>query len=118
MSINYQLIGHRIREYRCRQNLRQDTVAWDAEISVSYLSCIENGMKQASLKSLARIADALNTSLETLLFGEISFYKEDELQELTAILKECGEIEQNIIMDAVLNTAAAIKRSLRTSGLL
>ena len=66
MSINYQLIGQRVREYRCGQNLRQDALAWDAEISVSYLSCIENGVKQASLGSIVRIASALNVSVESL----------------------------------------------------
>ena len=118
MSINYQLIGHRVREYRCRQQLRQETVAWDAEISVSYLSCIENGIKQASLSSFSRIADALNVPLETLLFGTMSYSEEDAFQNLFAIIYDCGEIEHRIIIDTVLSTATAIKRGLRTSGLL
>ena len=116
MSINYQLIGQRVREYRCRQHLRQDALAWDAEISVSYLSCIENGVKQASLGSIVRIAGALNVSVESLLFGDMA-YEDDDFQELYAVLNGCGEIEQAIIMDAVLGTAVAVKRSLRTNGI-
>jgi Uncharacterized protein conserved in bacteria len=118
MSINYQLIGNRVREHRCRQRLKQEALAWDAEISISYLSGIENGNKQASLLAFSRIADALNVSLEMLLFGEISDCEEDAFQELYAIIYDCGEIEQNIIMDAVLSTATAVKRGLRSSGLL
>lgn len=118
MSINYQLIGKRVREHRCRQHLRQDTLAWDAEISVSYLSCIENGIKQASLGSIVRIAEALNVTVDCLLFGEVSYDEVYEFQELYAVLNGCGEIEQRIIMDAVLGTAVAMKRSLRANGIL
>ena len=116
MSIDYQLIGQRVREYRCRQHLRQDALAWDAEISVSYLSCIENGVKQASLGSIVRIAEALNVSIERLLFGEI-VYEDDVFQELYTVLNGCGETEQAIIMDSMLGTAVAVKRSLRTNGI-
>ena len=118
MSIDYQLIGRRVREYRCRQHLRQDALAWDAELSVSYLSLIENGVKQASLGSIVRIAGALNVSVDTLLFGELSRDEDSEFQELYAVLNGCGEIEQRIIMDAVLGTATAVKRSLRARRFL
>ena len=117
MSINYQLIGQRIREYRGQQQLRQDALAWDAEISASYLSSIENGVKQASLNSIIRIAGALNVSVEYLLFGDI-IHEDNDIKKLYAVLNGSGEIERRIIMDTVLSTAMAIKKSLRISGLL
>jgi len=117
MSINYQLIGQRVREHRCKQHLRQEALAWEAEISVSYLSCIENGVKQASLGSIVRIAAALNVTVESLLFGD-RVHKDGEFHELHAVLNGCEEIERTIIMDAVFGMAVTLKKSLRSSGLL
>ena len=116
MSINYQLIGQRVREHRCRQHLRQEALAWEAEISVSYLSCIENGVKQASLGSIVRIAAALNVTVESLLFGARAYV--DEFHELYAVLNGCEEVERKIIVDTVMGTAVALKKSLRANGLL
>ena len=117
MSINYQQIGKRIKECRCQKNLKQDALAWNAEISTSYLSCIENGAKKASLGSIIRIAKALNVSVEYLLFGETT-HEDGAYRKLQAILYDCGQTEHDIIMDSVLGTAIAIKRSLRVNGLL
>ena len=118
MLIDYNLIGRRVREYRCRQNLRQDDLAWDAEISVPYLSCIENGAKQASLGTFSRIAEALNITLYYLLFGDLTFGEDNEFHQLSELLNDCGEVERKIIMDILLGTAVAAKRSLRESEVL
>jgi len=116
MSINYQLIGQRIKDCRSQQHLKQDALAWNAEISSSYLSCIENGAKKASLGSLVRIAKALNVSVEFILFGE-KVYEDDSCRKLHAVLYDCGKIEKTIIMDTVLGAAMAVKRSMRTNRL-
>ena len=112
MSINYQQIGKRIKECRRQQNLKQDALAWNAEISASYLSCIENGVNTASLGSIIRIAKALNESVEYLLFGETDS-EDGAYRKLHAILYDCGQTEHDVIMDSVLGTAIAVKRSLR-----
>ena len=113
MSINFNLVGQRVREYRCGQSLRQDELAWNAELSVPYLSRIENGAKVASLRTIVRIADALNVSANILLFGEMADDEKEEFHELAAILSDCAETERSIIMETVLGTATALKRSLR-----
>jgi transcriptional regulator with XRE-family HTH domain len=113
MSINFNLIGQRVKEYRCGQRLRQEELAWEAELSVPYLSGIENGAKQASLKAITRIANALNVTVEHLLFGEIPCADNDEFQALSAILNGCEETERSIILHTIIGTAAALKRSLR-----
>ena len=118
MTINFQLIGQRVKEYRCRQNLKQDELAWDANLSAPYLSCIENGVKQASLGSLVRIADALNVTIDYLLFGDISQGEDNNFRRLSAIISDCDEAERRIIMDAVTGTAEAVKRSLRENEVL
>jgi transcriptional regulator with XRE-family HTH domain len=113
MSINFNLIGQRIREYRCALRLRQEELAWEAELSVPYLSGIETGAKQASLRTIIRLANALNVTVDYLLFGAMSRDETDKFQELSGVLNGCDETEFCIIMDTVIGTAAALKRSFR-----
>ena len=117
MSINYQLVGKRIKECRNEQHIKQDALAWNAEISASYLSCVESGKNKVSLGAIARIAEALNVSLEFLLFGD-KVYVDNPYRKLHAVFHDCSEMEQKIIMDAVLGIAIAIKRSLRLNMVL
>jgi len=118
MSIDYRLIGQRIKEQRKRQNIRQDALAWDSELSATYLSCIENGVKKASLNSLVRIAGALKVSVDFLLFGEKGYIEGVILPELYALLNECEEIEKKFIIDVLLSTATAVKHGLRINGVI
>ena len=117
MPLNYQCIGQRVKEYRIRQHLRQEDLAGDVDFSVSYLSCIETGKKKPSLNIIVRIAEALDVTVECLLFGDIAF-EDDELHELKAVLNGCSENAQKVIKDAVLGTAEALKKSLRINGLV
>jgi len=116
MSINFQLIGQRVRAYRCRRNLNQQGLAWDAQLSVPYLSRIENGEKQASLGSIIKIAAALGVTVDSLVFGTITYSEEYDFRTLSALLSDCSDVERRIIMDVALETAAAIKRSLRDNN--
>ncbi|TLQ01422.1 helix-turn-helix transcriptional regulator [Nesterenkonia salmonea] len=56
-------IGEAIRRRRKDARLTLTRVARRADISVSHLSNIENGLSIASLPLLAKVAAALNTSL-------------------------------------------------------
>lgn len=52
------------------KGMTQKTLARKIGISVTYLSEIENGKSKPSLKLLARIAAALNVSINDLLGGD------------------------------------------------
>jgi hypothetical protein len=52
-------------------------------------------------------------TVDNLLFGEKPYSENGEFQELSGVLNGCDEIESDIIMDAVVGTAAALKLSLR-----
>jgi len=114
MTINYQLIGQRIKKCRNEQHIKQDDLAWNAEISASYLSSVENGKGKISLGAITRIANALNVSVDFLLFGD-RVHVDNPYQKLHAIFHDCSETEQQIIMDTILGTAIATKRSLRAN---
>lgn len=66
----------KIQKYRIAQGLTQENLAERVDLSVSYISEIENGKKRPSLKTLEKIAAALDVSLVSLM-GEDS--KKDRL---------------------------------------
>lgn len=61
----------KIQKYRIAQGLTQENLAERVDLSVSYISEIENGKKRPSLKTLEKIAAALDVSLVSLM-GEDS----------------------------------------------
>ncbi|MCU0783344.1 MAG: helix-turn-helix domain-containing protein [Verrucomicrobia bacterium] len=62
-------MGDRLREYRKRAKLTQETLAEKAELSVVFISLLENGWRTISLDSLLRIARVLDVELEDLVHG-------------------------------------------------
>jgi transcriptional regulator with XRE-family HTH domain len=63
------VLGDRLREYRKRAKLTQETLAEKAELSVVFISLLENGWRTISLDSLLRIARVLDVELEDLVHG-------------------------------------------------
>ena len=60
MSINYKVLGKRIREVRKRNGLSQATLAERVDKTPSYISYIESGIKSMSLDTIFLIANALD----------------------------------------------------------
>lgn len=62
-------IGQRIKQLRLLNDYTQAEFAEAIDISVNFLSEIENGKKGLSQDSLAKISQQLDTSTDYLLFG-------------------------------------------------
>ena len=63
-------IGQRIRQLRLLHDYTQAEFAEQIDISINFLSEIENGKKGLSQETLAKICRQLNTSADYILFGE------------------------------------------------
>jgi len=68
------LLGRRIKEERKKKGMTQEKLAELSGISNNFISYIESGNKNASLKTIKKIADALEITLSDL-FREISVSK-------------------------------------------
>jgi transcriptional regulator with XRE-family HTH domain len=77
-------IGKTIKNVRKKKGLKLRELSERTGISISFLSDIENGRSNPSVKRLKRIADGLGTTLKYLLEGEGSIhdYDMDELKQL------------------------------------
>jgi transcriptional regulator with XRE-family HTH domain len=65
-DINRQ-IGNRIRKLRKGKGLSQEDLGAKADLHYTYIGAVERGEKNCSIKTLEKIADALNTNLPDLV---------------------------------------------------
>jgi transcriptional regulator with XRE-family HTH domain len=66
MATIYEKLGSRIRLLRKQQHLSQEDLAVKAKLDLTSVSEIESGLRNPSLKTLNKIALALNVSLAEL----------------------------------------------------
>ena len=57
--MDLRMVGLRIREIRTNKNLTQEELAELADISVTHISALERGVKNANLSTFVAIANAL-----------------------------------------------------------
>lgn len=85
MSIDYRVIGQRIKRRRKAIHKTQDNLAEVLSVSVGYISQIERGVTKPNLDTLARIAVCLECDLCELLTGVTAAqdsYLQWELQDI------------------------------------
>lgn len=64
-------LGARIAALRDERDLKQQELAKKADLSVTFLSEVENGHRKPGADALLRLADALETTLDYLVKGEL-----------------------------------------------
>jgi len=97
--INSRMLGIRIRNGRRALHISQAKLAEQIDLSVPYISLIENGRKNPSLECLIAIADILNLSLDYLLFGvdgKSTMCCDPQLQSL---LSDCSLHDQKLLLE-------------------
>lgn len=69
MSLDYNIIGERIKNARLQNKLTQEKLAEKLDISVAYLSRVERGDAAINLKRLNQICELLNVTEGEILNG-------------------------------------------------
>ena len=64
--------GKRVKELRLEKKLSQEALAIDADVERSYLSHLESGERNVSIKNMEKILKALDVSFSEF-FGNKSF---------------------------------------------
>ena len=72
MKVEKQL-GMRIRYLRMQKHWSQEDLALEAGVNKNYLSDLERGMRNPTLKIMDKLANALEITLEELVKGIKSF---------------------------------------------
>lgn len=61
-----QRFGSRIRELRMMREISQEELAWRCQLSKNYVSDVERGKRNVSLKAIEKFAKGLNVRVEDL----------------------------------------------------
>lgn len=85
MSIDYAFLGKNIRKYRNLAELTQEQLAEIVGCSDRHIGKVENGQNIPSLKITAAIANALNVSVDKLIYGDLSPRADYFIQELVSL---------------------------------
>lgn len=98
-EIDYNAVGERIKNSRISKNITQDKLAELIEVNQTHLSNIERGKTKMSTDALVNISRSLNTSIDYLLFGDVTLdydqYTNMALLEIKEILKDRNKNEIN-----------------------
>lgn len=70
--MNYEKLGQNIRKYRKIKKYTLEHLAEKLDVSTTFIGQIERATGKPSLETLVKIANALEVSTDTLLFGDLS----------------------------------------------
>jgi transcriptional regulator with XRE-family HTH domain len=106
-SIN-EIIGANVRRLRKEREYTQEELADRAGLHVTFIAHIESGKKICSVKSLTRLANALNVKPEVLLLPEESKTYKIELDKRTKSLVSVVRDLPDSKKDLVISLAKAV----------
>lgn len=105
-DIDYAELGKRIRAERRKQDLTQEKLAEMADISDSFMGHIERGGRTLSIETLAKLANALNLSIEYIICGEFNYQPDMLPAEILDALNQMSGSQRKAFMN-ILKTLAA-----------
>lgn len=97
-TVDYKLIGNRIKKRRRELNLTQEQLANELNMTTFYISKIENGKACATLETLSLIAYHLQMDLAYLITGTSTLEKSHYIDELNEICSKATKKQLNLII--------------------
>lgn len=97
-SIDFKLIGRRVKEKREHRHITQQAMADELSISKYYISKIENGKVKVTLETLAEIANYLNTDIAELLKGSSPLSDNYCVSEYVEVYNKATPEQKNMIL--------------------
>ncbi len=111
MTLNYILIGKRIREIRKRKKISQAALSDMVDITPTFVSYIESGLKGMSLETLVAIANALGVTPDAILADNITGESSSGSFDLSEILHDCSSYERSVIIASMKNLKTTIREN-------
>lgn len=102
------LIGSRMKDRRTALNLTQKALSQQSNISVNYLSSIENGKNSPSIDVLSRIAEALDVSVVYLLNDRIEEMEKrvsEEVKRFNNLFKDIPKSQKELAEGLIIQAA-------------
>lgn len=109
MQINYQILGTKIKSLRKKKKLSQQTLSELIDISPTYMSYIESGLRSMSLETLVALANTLDVTTDTLLSESLKHNTRAYTNEITEVISDCNEYERRILFENLKATKKVLK---------
>lgn len=93
-------LGRRIREERLKKGLTQEQLAEKVDISLNFMSLIENG-KNMSVQTLVNLANALDVSIDYLLNENITYCEDKILSQISQNLQPLNDDEKIYFLNMI-----------------
>lgn len=107
--INYVVIGKRIRELRSKKKLTQAALAELSGIEPSNISHIERAATKLSLPTLVSIANALEVTLDELVWDNLKKSEHVSLSIIDELVSDCTPSELKAISEVIKTTKAVLR---------
>ena len=105
-NIDYKELGKRIRAERRKKDLTQEKLAEMANISDSFMGHIERGGRTLSIETLAKLANALNLSIEYIVCGEYNYQPDMLPEEILDALNRMSGNQRKVFLSMMKTLAA------------
>lgn len=101
MSVDFNLIGSRIKATRKAAGKTQEWLAEQIDVSVGYISQIERGITKISLETLAEICSVLDGDMAYLVSGSAKGQNDYLQNEISQRILLLSERDKKIILNMV-----------------
>ena len=99
MSLDYTIIGERLKKARLAKKLTQEQLAEKLDVSVAFLSRAERGDVKINLSRISQLCDILDISISNVLTGTVSNSKDYLTEDFSNLLKSCPPEKLKLIYD-------------------
>ena len=112
--IDYPALGRRIAKARKDAGVTQAKLSEQIDVVVQYISAIENGKRTPSLETVVRIAKALDTSVDELLYDTVPTPYAGYEAEAQQIMSSCNLAEKKLMVEMLRRMKPEIEAYERT----
>ena len=99
--MDFDMLGKRIRDERLLLRLTIEQLAEKVDKSTNYIGQIERGDRKLSIETLVDIANALGTTVDSLLTDSINTDKVGSIREIDVLLMSTDDKGKRFILDVI-----------------
>lgn len=110
LNLNYESIGRRIKKFRMERRWKQSDLAEKSGVEPSNISHIERAATKVSLPTLVNIANALEVSLDEIVYNSIIKNSHISISEINDLLDDCEPDELTAIIEIIKTTKAILRK--------
>jgi len=99
--MDYSLLGKRIRDERLLLRLTIEQLAERIDKSGNFIGQIERNESKPSIETLVDIANALGTTVDSLLNDNLKAHEDNTIKEINTMLYSMNDIDRLFVLDII-----------------